>query len=127
MSHSQQASCTKSSCICETAPEPREQPAVSVSQCWKELERRAAGQTPEPGSERDVIFNRRIADIKQCARALIADRKAARAAAPEAADRKFIDVVIDFGGDDAELIESDVIDYVLAAYMSTGDSEFLFI
>ena len=38
--------------------------------------------------------------------------------------RKFIDVVMDYGGDDASLVQSDLVDYILAAYMSTGDSEY---
>ena len=34
---------------------------------------------------------------------------------------KFIDIVMDYGKDDKRLIETDLVDYILAGYMSTGD------
>ncbi len=92
-------------------------------QCWKELESRAGGQYPEPGSERDVTFTRRITDIKECARALIAHRKRTLREHPNT-PTKFIDIVMEYGGDDTVLVESDLINYILASYMSTGDSKF---
>ena len=91
-------------------------------QCWKELESRAGGQYPEPGSERDQIFTTRITDIQERARAMIEHRRKTVQDQPNT-PRKFIDVVMDYGGDDASLVQSDLVDYILAAYMSTGDSE----
>ena len=84
---------------------------------------RAGGQYPEPGSERDRVFSVRINDIQERARALIGHRRKTVQENPTT-PTKFIDIVMDFGGDDESLIESDVVDYILAAYMSTGDREF---
>ena len=83
----------------------------------------AGGQYPEPGSERDRVFSVRINDIQERARALIQHRRKTVQENPTT-PTKFIDIVMDFGGDDESLIESDVVDYILAAYMSTGDREF---
>ena len=81
---------------------------------------RAGGQYPEPGSERDRVFSVRINDIQERARALIKHRRKTLQENPTT-PTKFIDIVMDFGGEDESLIESDVVDYILAAYMSTGD------
>ena len=96
------------------------------SQCWKECEMRAGGQYPEPGSERDRVFSVRINDIQERARALIKHRRKTVQENPTT-PTKFIDIVMDFGGDDESLIESDVVDYILAAYMSTGDRKFSYL
>ena len=84
---------------------------------------KAGGQYPEPGSERAREFSVRINDIQERARALIKHRRKTLHENPTT-PTKFIDIVMDFGGDDESLIESDVVDYILAAYMSTGDREY---
>ncbi len=62
-------------------------------------------------------------DIYDQVRAMIEHRRKTMSDNPNTS-RKFIDIVMDYGKDDKRLIETDLVDYILAGYMSTGDCKY---